>query len=300
MEGQRKKGQGNKAAGSALSFYLLPFTFFIFQAGCRNCALVEAELRDKENELREVRAELHRAESINEAFMRERHSSQPKASAKFPVEHFSSAHEVTEVVLGRQTGGYDEDSVPGDEGLQVVLEPHDPDGHAVKVPGALQVIALEISRAGLKMPLPPWEIPPENLRRTWRSGLLSTGYFVQLPWKVCPKSTKLRVVARFTLDDGRVFEADKDVTIRLTKQPRKLASPAGEDTPFETPESDTPLPEPRKSETGPAIEPTSQRRKTPVKTGKIQPTSLWLPPPSPRLSSTVKILRPVPAEPAQR
>src|SRR5439155_24466275 len=55
-----------------------------------------------------------------------------------------------------------------------------------------------------------------SLRKTWRSGLLSSGYQVVLPWKAWPSSEKLRVTARFTLVDGRSFEADKDVSIRLT------------------------------------------------------------------------------------
>src|SRR5439155_6856447 len=40
-------------------------------AGCRNCDLLEAELRTRENDLRELRADLSRAESHNEALMRE-------------------------------------------------------------------------------------------------------------------------------------------------------------------------------------------------------------------------------------
>jgi hypothetical protein len=140
---------------------------------------------------------------------------------------------VQQVVLGRQTGGYDEDDCPGDEALQVVLEPRDGDGHALKAPGSLRVVALQISPEGLKAPLCSWELSPEQLRRTWRSGLLRTGYYVILPWKAWPTSERLRVVAQFSLADGRHFEAEKDVTIRLPPPAYRKMLPApvrGEDT----------------------------------------------------------------------
>src|SRR5207248_3096268 len=94
-------------------------------------------------------------------------------------------------------------------------EPHDAEDQAVKVPGSLLVTALEITPEGGKRPLSTWEIPPDQLRRSWHSGLLSTGYTLVLPWKTPPATEKLRVVAQFKVPDGRVFEADKDVTIHL-------------------------------------------------------------------------------------
>src|SRR5262249_32012155 len=114
------------------------------------------------------------------------------------------------------------------EALQVVLEPRDPDGQAIKAPGRLTVTALQVSPEGLKIPLSTWEIAPDQLRRTWRNGLLSTGYYVVLPWKSWPTNPKLRVVAQFTLADGRIFEADKDVAIRLPPTLRAPTNPGSQ------------------------------------------------------------------------
>jgi hypothetical protein len=190
--------------------------------GCRRADLVEAELRTRERELRETREELNRSEFYNHALQSElgdvRKSGPPGCTvAQSPLtpERASQIYTLKEIVLGRQTGGYDDDNVPGDEALQIVLEPRDPDGHAIKAPGHLTVTALQINAEGLKTPLSTWEVAPDQLRRTWRNGLLSTGYYVVLPWKTWPTTSRLRVVAQFTLADGRAFEADKDVTIRL-------------------------------------------------------------------------------------
>jgi hypothetical protein len=96
----------------------------------------------------------------------------------------------------------------------VVVVPRDGDGAAVKVPGRVTVSAFEVSREGLKSPIGRWEIAPEQLRRTWKSGLLSSGYFVPLQWDKPPATERVRLVARLTTLDGREYEADKDVTVR--------------------------------------------------------------------------------------
>src|SRR5262249_26165792 len=135
--------------------------------------------------------------------------------------------------------------------LQVVLEPRDPDGHAIKAPGSLYVEVVQITPEGLKTPLCSWQIPPDQLRRSWKSGLFTTGYYLVLPWKVWPSTPKLRVTARFTLADQRVFEADKDITIRLAPQASPKSGPilTPEATPIPVvPEEEMLLPAPRKSQ----------------------------------------------------
>jgi hypothetical protein len=211
-------------------------------AGCRRADLVEAELRTRERELRETRSELNRSEFFNQALQSElgdlRKSGQPGGfcSSNFLTpERASQIYTLKEITLGRLTGGYNEHDFPGDEALQVILEPRDPDGQSIKAPGQLTVTALMISSEGLKTPLSTWQITPDQLRRTWRSGLLSTGYFVVLPWKIWPTTSRMRVIAQFTLADGRVFEAEKDVTIRL---PPNLRGPMPRQVPSHMPPAD--------------------------------------------------------------
>lgn len=206
------------ARAAALFLLLLPLAL----AGCRHTGgrdRIEGELRSRENELRETREELDRAQAINDALERQIHGSCQAHAAKIPPEVCATTAGVKEIALGRQTGGYDDDRCPGDEALQVVLEPRDADNHAIKANGTLRVTALEITPQGIKRPLDSWEVCNNQLRQTWRSGLLSTGYFVILPWKNWPTTEKIRVVAQFVLQDGRVFEADKDVTVRLAARP---------------------------------------------------------------------------------
>jgi hypothetical protein len=242
-------------------------------AGCRNCDLVEAELRSRENEVRELRDELNRVESFNEALRQEavalRHSGAP--SCKLSPECASQAFTVKEICLGRLTGGYDEDNCRGDQALQVVVEPRDQDGHTIKAPGRLSIEALEITSEGLKVPLSSWEMSFDQVRRSWRNGFLLNGYVLVVPWKVLPSCNKIRVVARFTLPDDRVFEADRDITIRLPVDHHQPANAPGDPIL----EEQAPLPSPRQV----PLPPTTEGSGAPAEPGNssnaVRPAGLW-------------------------
>jgi hypothetical protein len=170
---------------------------------------------------------------------------------------------VTKVLLGRGTGGIDDDGIPGDEALQVVIVPIDTDGSALKVPGKALVQAYEITREGLKLPLCQWEVSPLELQRTWRSGLFTTGYFVTLPWRVLPSNDRLRVVVQFqTLPNHRVFEVDRDLTIKPMggRLPRSMPTnqPVPQPAPRPTPSPDLPAPMAPPVTDGPILGPVSR------------------------------------------
>jgi hypothetical protein len=283
---------------------LLALGLFFAVNGCRNCDLVEAELRTRENDVRALKGDLGQAQLHNAALMREICALRQNGPALIPPEQAAQVYTLKEVTLGRQTGGYDDDHLPGDEALQVVLEPRDVDGHVIKAPGALQVQALEISTEGLKIPLSSWDVPPDHLRRTWRSGLWTNGYFVVLPWKNWPSSDRVRVIARFTLPDGRVFEADKDVTVHLTPAVHRRATPPmpPADPPgVPSPVPETPLPVPRKVEPQPVASAHNWCQAPEVGSTVIQTTAMWRPKSTPSLADAVELLRPAPLayEPGQ-
>ena len=92
-------------------------------------------------------------------------------------------------------------------------------------------------------------------------GLLSIGYMIQLPWKTPPRIETIRVVVRFILPDGRAYEADKDLKVRLMPG----AALRSESIPAETPN----------------FRPTSAG--SPFAAAAVQQAGLWTPstPPNP-------------------
>jgi len=170
--------------------------------------LIEAELRTRERELMETRAALEQAKAMNRVY------DQQHAVRGAPPGGIAAPIPVKDIQLARGTGGMDEDGAPGDEALMVVLVPRDEDGSAVKVPARLTVAAWEVNQQGIKSPIGTWDVPADKLRSLWRSGLISTGYFVALDWQTCPANERVRVAVRMTTTDGRAFEADRDITVR--------------------------------------------------------------------------------------
>jgi hypothetical protein len=239
-------------------------------AGCgahRNNQLLESELHAREVETGELRAQLDCCRAHNQALDMELRT----LRGEVPVPGAGPAvvpppgpvFPICSVVLGRQTGGHPCDH-GGDDALVVMVEPHDAEGHSIKVPGtALLVQALEVTPEGLKRPLSTWEVPPDQMSHAWQSGLLSCGYSLTLLWKVWPSTDKLRVVAQFRMPDGRVFEADKDVAIHVAAGAQRLQPPPGA-APVATP---PPVPPPLPKPSGPVLPPPM-----PIET---LPSALW-------------------------
>ena len=178
--------------------------------------LLEAELRTRERELLEARAELQQLRLLTDVYQRQGPTyGQPLPCPPGGVIHQSGSPPYTlrDFQLGSGTGGRDDDGLPGDEGLQVVLVPKDEEGTAIKIPGRATVTAYEITKEGLKQPIGKWEVTSEQLKKTWKSGLLGGGYTVPLQWDRAPTTTRIRVVVRFTLLDGREYEADRDANV---------------------------------------------------------------------------------------
>lgn len=244
----------------------------LFPAGCRhnsNQELLENELRARDFQYRDLLDEMKKSEFHKDALAREIEAL--RAGSQVTPELAAQTFGVRRITLGRGTSAIDVDHLPGDDALQVVIEPRDADDHIIKAPGNVLVTALEINSQGGKSPLSTWEIAPEQLRRDWKQSLFSNGYVLTLPWRSWPQSENLRVVVKLILADGRAFEADRDIRVRL---------PVGVKPKADAPPPSEPLPFPRESQ--------SRSDRTP-----IQQTG-WQPAP---LTNVVNLGRPEPLDP---
>lgn len=185
----------------------------VLLVGCRSgrSDLIEAELRTKDRQLRELQAELERTRILNQAL--EQNFFPSPASAPRGPGGSGSIPYVRGIELGTGTGGADEDRLPGDDVLILVVVPKDEDGHPVKVVGSLAVQIQEITPDGTKIPLHSWDVTSTQLRPLWSQGLFSSGFRVKLGLREPLRFEKLRVTAQFTLLDGRTLETDKDIRV---------------------------------------------------------------------------------------
>lgn len=286
------------------------FTFALILAlvactqGCKSTDhKLESELRARDNDISYLQDELYRSRTINKAMEMELRSQRGEVPSGIGYNPMVKIYPLKTVTLGRQTGAIDNDGQTGDEALQVVLEPKDADNHSVKVPGTLEVQVVEILPEGLKNPLSSWTVENDELSRSWRSGLLTTGYMLILPWKIWPQHEKLRVIVQFKVEDGRMFEAEKDFTVKLPAGLMKRNNTILETTPIPSgtvvpmpKDSGIPLPAPVKEKTNtpePPVIPAPSKQPAPTPPATVPPVPSKLIPPPP---SSTKV--PTPAPPA--
>ncbi len=230
---------------------MLPVLLLLaLSAGCRSRSdLVERQNHDLEVALREAHEQVLNTQAYAEAVQHELDCMRVARSPGHPLpEAPDPAFALKSIALSRQTGGICTDDLPGDDALEVVVEPIDLDGHAIKAPGTLRVELFQVT-GNSKKPISAWQIGNGQLRVHWRSGLFSSGYAVTLPWKTWPNSESLHVAATFTLPDGRSFSDEKDVTVKLRPEAKRKAIAAD---PNDGPSLDEPQAPTRKLELSPA------------------------------------------------
>ncbi len=259
-------------------------------SGCRSCDRVESELRAREQDVRTLRAEVGRLEFSNQALTRELAAVHGVPGPHGIVEKPSEPYPVRSLVVGRQTGGRPGETCGGDDGLVVVLEPRDCDNQSIKAPGNATVAAWELPDEGPKRLLAVWEVSPEQLRATWQNGLFTTGYRLTFPFKSWPATEKLRVAARFRMLNGRMFEGDRDVTVRLPPANLRRTLPPPTPIPATPPEKTLPPPRPESGEKPPPDPPPSKPAEEPAGPVLLR-GSAKVP--------AVQMLRPVPLPPEE-
>lgn len=191
--------------------------------------LVEAELRSQERHIQELKYEIEKKEGTIHSLDLEVEKLQQSAAGKKQPGEPPPPGVIKEITLGRLTGGYRNNPKSlYDDSLQFLVEPRDPDGHTIKMPGSMHIELFEITPAGLKVPLSSWDITHREVRRCWDQPLFGgPAYRILIPFKALPDSEKMRVVVRFTTLDGALFEAEKDFTIRLPLPGTAPVTPTG-------------------------------------------------------------------------
>lgn len=111
------------------------------------------------------------------------------------------------------TAGFDRDDAYGDDALVVHFVPVDDEGEVVRLPGAIQIRALDPTLSGERQTIAEWNFTAEESREHWLRGFLGTGYQFTLPWPRPPTKGELVVHVQLRPVDGREFTANHVVKI---------------------------------------------------------------------------------------
>ncbi len=114
----------------------------------------------------------------------------------------------------RSTGSGDFDERPGDDGLDVVIEPRNKHGCFVAESGALTIVLLDPALSGQSARVARWEIDETAARKALKSGGQEQGMAFQLPWPGDkPEHTRLNLFVRYHKPGGGVLEAEREIRI---------------------------------------------------------------------------------------
>jgi hypothetical protein len=137
---------------------------------------------------------------------------------------------VKRIAIGSYSGGMDLDGKPGDDGVKVLLEPHDAQDSTVKAAGDVTIQLYDLAAPQAQNLLATCRYTPEELAGKWTNGFLSQYFLFECPWgKNVPRHNQITVRATFTdYLTGLSFTDQKVVTVNLTPktQPGSQATTA--------------------------------------------------------------------------
>lgn len=148
-------------------------------------------------------------------------SSRREASAE-PVtvgpEQLPSDLHVTSIGLHRSSGGWNSDGAAGDEGVFILLEPRNARGQVVPTIGDVSLVLIDPAIVGEGGRYTRWDFTAQDAAATYRPAVAggSAGLHFELLWPDAPPThSRLKLFVRFTTEDGRRFQAEKDLKVDL-------------------------------------------------------------------------------------
>jgi len=115
----------------------------------------------------------------------------------------------------RLTKSEDFDLQPGDDGLTVMIEPRNKDDQFVPKPAPVTIVLLDPSKTGSSARYARWDFGEDVSRKVLRSGTLDRGLHFRMPWpETPPDGDRLHLFVRYTTEDGRKLEVNREITVR--------------------------------------------------------------------------------------
>ena len=215
---------------------------FLSAGGCvtrGNVELLESELRQHEDQVHALHMQLAEADSDLTIARKElrilRDQLAEEGELDLLPEQAESLYRVEGVRVNKFfTGGLDRDGEPGDDLLTVVLAPYDKHGETVKLPGALELEAIDLTNPGSARSLGVWRYSAQEVADHWQSGLTS-GFQFRMPWHKLPTSPHIVLHARYATVDGRRFGTSEEIKVDPIPNLNSIAD-------AETPKADAPDP----------------------------------------------------------
>ncbi len=122
---------------------------------------------------------------------------------------------VSQITLNTaQTGGYNADDQPGDEGVSVQIEPRDASGTLLRAAGKLSIVVMDPTLSGAAARVARWNFTEEDAAAHHRPGTEALRFDLRWPERL-PQNPNLKLYVRFTRADGQKFDAEQDLRVAI-------------------------------------------------------------------------------------
>lgn len=207
-----------------LAARLLPLAIFA-ASGCAsrgNVDFLEARLRDQEDQLRSLHAQVDRTNSELTAARRLNETLKQKfvqpASHELTFDLSELQFQGTGLKINSLlTGGFNRDGQPGDDQVTLVFAPIDRDEKPIQVPGRVECELFDPTQPPNQQLVGVWAFDAAKTRAAWQKTLGKFGYRFELPWHTPPTAGDLELRVRFHSEHGDHFEATAPIQIALPK-----------------------------------------------------------------------------------
>lgn len=154
----------------------------LFAAGCNTVsgqayAEVQRELLQTQDEVRKLQSEVAAKEQA--LAMTRSQTAQLRGLEPQNLEQLIVPERIE---LAAQSGGYDIDDQPGDDGIVLYIQPIDRDEHVVKAAGAITVTLLDLANPPEAYVVGKYHFDANKTRELWSGRLWTHHFTVRCPW----------------------------------------------------------------------------------------------------------------------
>jgi hypothetical protein len=195
-------------------------------SGCArgNVELLEARLRNREDELLRLDSQLAQAKQELARSERERDLLQQQlVSSDHDQLQFEVSRSLARIeglnIDSRLTGILENRETPGTRELNLLFAPVDANEEPVKLEGRTVIELYDLSAPSTQPRLHTWEFTPQETAATWHSGFIGEGFQFALPVPPPTEAESLVINVSFETPDGRRFHATHEMAGGVTNPP---------------------------------------------------------------------------------
>ena len=152
----------------------------------------------------------------------------PDTKVSFSNSDQSDATIASVMINPSSTRGHDVDGAPGDEGIDLLIQPRTSDGNIALQAGELTVSIIDPAESPTRQRIGLWKFLPEETKLFFANTELgSRGILLHLPWdQSTPVNERLVIHVRFITPDSRVLKTSAELRIQPPSPDYRSDDPA--------------------------------------------------------------------------